>query len=157
MFIELLIKKFFQSCSARPGFTPMCDAFAALRVLNNLLDQVFYVKSKSIASTSNTTFWWALQTQIEWTIFKPAEHTIWVSRNSTLRIQYLHLGNFLWKQYIILASYKDFCKLQFSFFMYSFPHTNVAFLFRHLPNEIVIFINVCYQMKSFSGDSFSFL
>ena len=41
--------------------------------------------------------------------------------------------------------------------MYSFTHTNMAFLFRHLPTEIVIFINVCYQMKCFSGDSFSFL
>ena len=33
------------------------------------------------------------------------------SRQRTLRTQYLHLGVFLWKQYIILASYKDFCKL----------------------------------------------
>ena len=41
-------------------------------------------------------------------------------------------------------------------FMYSFTHTNIVFLFRHLPTEIVIFINVCYQMKCFSGDSFSF-
>ena len=40
------------------------------------------------------------------------EHTIWVSRHRTLRTQYLHLGVFLWKQYKILASYKDFCKLQ---------------------------------------------
>ena len=30
-------------------------------------------------------------------------------------------------------------------------------LYRHLPTEIVIFINVCYQMKCFSGDSFSSL
>ena len=29
-------------------------------------------------------------------------------------------------------------------------------LFRHLPTEIIIFINVCYQMKRFSDDSFSF-
>ena len=40
------------------------------------------------------------------------EHTIWVSRHRTLRTKYLHLGVFLWKQYIILASYKDFCRLQ---------------------------------------------
>ena len=31
-----------------------------------------YVKSQSIASTSNTTFWWALQTQMEWVIFERA-------------------------------------------------------------------------------------
>ena len=69
------------------------------------------------------------------------EHTIWVSRHRTLKTQYLHLCVFLWKQYLILASYTD---------------TNIVFLFRHLPTEIVIFINVCYQMKWFSGDSFSF-
>ena len=40
------------------------------------------------------------------------ELTIWVSRHRTFRTQYLHLGVFLWKQYIIRASYKGFCKLQ---------------------------------------------
>ena len=40
------------------------------------------------------------------------EHTIWVWRHRTLKTQYLHLGVFLWKQYIRLASYKDFWKLQ---------------------------------------------
>ena len=85
------------------------------------------------------------------------EHTIWVSRQRTLRTQYLHLGVFLWKQYIILGRYKDY-KLQVAkiLFMYSFTHTNIVFLFRHLPTEIGIFINFCYQMKCFSGDSFPF-
>ena len=41
--------------------------------------------------------------------------------------------------------------------MYSFTHTNITFLFKHLPTKIVIFINFCYQMKCFSGDSFYFL
>ena len=41
--------------------------------------------------------------------------------------------------------------------MYSSAHTNIVCHFRHLPTEIVIFINVCYQVKCFSGDSFSFL
>ena len=41
--------------------------------------------------------------------------------------------------------------------MYLFTHINIVFLFRHLHTEIVIFINFCYQMKCFSGDSFSFL
>ena len=40
--------------------------------------------------------------------------------------------------------------------MYSFTHTNIVFLFKHLPTEIVLFIHVCYQMKCFSSDSFSF-
>ena len=38
----------------------------------------------------------------------------------------------------------------------SFTHTNIVVLLRHLSTEIVIFINVCYHMKCFSGDSFSF-
>ena len=63
------------------------------------------------------------------------EQTIWVSRERTLRTQYLHLGAFLWKRYKILASYKDFCKL---------------------PTEIVIFKNVYYEMNCFSDDNFSF-
>ena len=80
-----------------------------------------------------------------------SEHTIWISRHRTLRTQYLHLGVILWNYYIILASCKDFCKLQ-SFCLCS-PFTTL--LFRHLPTEIVIFINVSYQMKCFNGDSFS--
>ena len=40
--------------------------------------------------------------------------------------------------------------------MHSFTHSNIVFLFRHLLTEIFIFINVCYQMKCFNGDSFSF-
>ena len=46
------------------------------------------------------------------------ECTIWVSRHRPLRTQYLHLSAFLWKQDKILASYKDFCKLQ-SFCLYT--------------------------------------
>ena len=41
-------------------------------------------------------------------------------------------------------------------FMYPFTRTNIVFLFRHLPTEIFIFINVYFQMNCFSGDSFSF-
>ena len=96
-----------------------------------------YVMSPSTASASSTTFWWAQQTQKE----SHSEHTICFSRHRTLRTQYLHLGVFLWKQYKSLASYKDFCKLQF-LFMFSFTHTNTVFLFKHLPTEIVIFKNV---------------
>ena len=36
-------------------------------------------------------------------------------------------------------------------------HTDTVFLLKHLPTEIVIFKNGCYQMKCFSGDSFSIL
>ena len=40
------------------------------------------------------------------------EHTIWVSRHRTLKTQYVHLSVFIWKQYKIIASYKDVFKLQ---------------------------------------------
>ena len=82
------------------------------------------------------------------------ERTIWVSRQRTLKTQYLHLDIFLWNQYKIIASYKDFCKSQSFFYVLLYSH--LVFLFKHLPTEIFIFKNVCYQMKCFSGDSFSF-
>ena len=41
MFVEFLVKKFFRSCKARTGFTPIHDAFVALSVANKILDKVF--------------------------------------------------------------------------------------------------------------------
>ena len=110
MFIELLIKKLFQSCSAGTGFTPMHLLLLVLQTI--FLIRSLYVKSQSIASTSSTTFWWVLQTQTEWVIFEPA-------RTNTLgfKTELWEPNTYIWvffflKQYIILASYKDFCKLQ---------------------------------------------
>ena len=76
----------------------------------------FYVKSQSIALISNTTFWWALETQTEWVIFELAR-----THHLSLKAQNFEKPIFtfrcsLWKQYIILTSYKDFCKLQ-SFYL----------------------------------------
>ena len=139
MFVEFLIKNFFQSCSARTGFTPMHCASLALKIVNNLLDQVF-VKSESIASTSNTTFWWAPQTQTDWVIFEPARTHYLDLKAQNFENPILTIGlTILWKQCIILASYKYFFKLQT--FGYVFL-TNIVFLFRHLPAEVVIFTNV---------------
>ena len=69
------------------------------------------------------------------------EHTIWVSRHKPLSSQYLHLVVFLWKQYKILASYQDFCKLLF-FFKYSFTHTNI------------VFFSITYLLKLSSSKTF---
>ena len=60
-----------------------------------------------------------------------------------------------------LKAVYNYCKLQrlfqvAKFFMYSFTHTNIVFLFRHLATEFLILINVCYQMKCLSSDSLSF-
>ena len=87
----------------------------------------------------------------------------WASQNTSFESQ----GTELWESniYIWLFSLKavyNSCKLQGLlevaklFFMSSFTHTNIVFLFRDLPTAIVMFINVCYQMKCFSSDSFSF-
>ena len=115
-----------------------------------------YVKSQSIAPTSNTTFWWSLQTQTEWVIFQPAK-----THHLGLKAQNFENLIFTFGCFSLKAVYNS-CKLQRLLkvakflFMYSFTHTNIVFLFSHLPTEIVIFINVSYQMKCFSGDSFSF-
>ena len=115
-----------------------------------------YVTFQSIALTSNTTFWWALQTQTEWVIFEPAR-----TNQLDLKAQNFENPIFTFGCFSSKAVYNS-CKLQRLLqvakflFMYSFTHTNIVFLFKHLPTEIVIFKNVCYQMKCFSGDSFSF-
>ena len=109
-------------------------------------------------SSSSPLYWLAIQhfdegckrKQSESFLNEP-EQTIWFPRHKTLRTQYLLLGVFPWKQYIILANYKDLQNATF-LFMYSFT----TLLFRHLPTEIFIFINVCYPIQCFSGDSFSF-
>ena len=116
----------------------------------------FYVKSQSITSTSNTTFWWVPQTQIQWVIFGPAR-----THHLDLKAQNFENSIFTFGCFSLKVVY-NCCKLQRILqiakflIMYSSTHTNIVFLFRHLPTEIVIFINVCYQMKCFSGDSFSF-
>ena len=150
MFVEFLIKKFLQSFSARTGLTLIHHKYVALGVANNLLDQVFICLLHQIATQHSDERYKHKQNG---SFLSQPEHTIWVSRYRTLRI---HLGVFLWKQYIILAFYKGFCKLQ-NLFMYSFTHTNIVFLSRHLPTQTIIFINVCYQTKCFISDSFYFL
>ena len=134
----------------------MHDAFVALSAVNDLLDQNLYVKSQSIASTSNTTFWWALQRKQNESFLSQSEHIIWVSRHRNVRTQYLHLSVFIWKQYIIQSSYKDFCILQSFWLCTPLPILTQSFFSWNLHTEIVIFINVSYQMKCFDGDNFSF-
>ena len=115
-----------------------------------------YIKSWSIALTKNTTFWWALQTQTEWVLFEPAR-----TDHFGLKTQNFENPIFTFGCFSLKAEYNS-CKLQILLqvvkflFMYSFIHTNMVFLSRHLPTKIAIFINICYQMKCFSGDSFSF-
>ena len=72
MFVEFQIKQFFQSWSAKTGQNPhRCMIHLLLSVMQAIfLIRSFYDRSQFIASTSNTIFWWALQTKIEWVIFE---------------------------------------------------------------------------------------
>ena len=114
------------------------------------------VKFQSIVSPSNTTFRWTLQTQAEWVIFEPAR-----THHLDLKAQNFENPMFTFGCFSLKVVYNS-CKLQRLLqvakflFMYSFTHTNIIFLFRHLPTEIAIFVNVCSQMKCFSANSFSF-
>ena len=106
-----------------------------------------YVKSQSIAWTSITTFWWALQTQTDWIIFEPAR-----THHLGLKAQSFENPIFTFWCFSLKAVYNS-CKLQGLLqvakflFMYSFTPINIVFLFRHLPTKIVIFINGCYQIS----------
>ena len=96
-------------------------------------------------------------THTEWVDFEPT------SQNTPFGFQ----GTELWQPNIYIwvfsskAAYNS-CKLERLLqvteflFMYCFTHTNIIFLSEYLPTEIVIFISACYQMKCFTGDSFSF-
>ena len=79
------------------------------------------------------------------------EHTIWVSRHRSENLIF-KFGCFSLKAVYNSCKLQRFLQVEKFLFMCSFT----TLLFRHLPTEIVILINVCYQMKCFSGDSFSF-
>ena len=83
------------------------------------------------------------------------EHTIWVSRQNFENTVFT-FGCFSLKAVYNSSKLQRPLQVAKSLFMYSFTHTSIVFLFRHLPTEIFMFINVCFQMNSFSGDSFSF-
>ena len=133
-----------------------------MHLLLSVLETIFsisslHVKSQSIASTSKTTFWWALQTQTEWFIFEPAS-----THHLSVNAQNFDSSIFTFGCFSLKAVYY-FCKLQRLLqvakflIMYSFISTNRVFLFRHLPTEIAISVcYFCYQMNCFSGDSFFF-
>ena len=137
MFVEFLIKKFVQCCSARSGF--MHDTFAALCVANDLLDQFFSIKSQLIASTS------VHNILMSATKANRVSH-FWASQNTPylgLMAQNFESPIFTFGCFSLKAVYNS-CKLQKVLqvakflIMCSFTHTNIVFLFRHLPTVIVI-------------------
>ena len=116
-----------------------------------------YVKSQSIALSSNSAFWWAPPPQTDWVIFEPAS-----AHHLGLEAQNLE-NPILTFACSSLKALHDSFKLQRLLqvvrflFMSFFTHTSIVFLFRHLTTEIVIFIHVCCQTRYFVGDSFSFI
>ena len=65
------------------------------------------------------------------------EHTIWVSKHRTLRTQYLHLGVFLRKQYIIIANCKVFVYVLLYYFTFQTPtYWNCRLHKCFLPDEV---------------------
>ena len=111
-FVEFLIKKFFQSCSARQD-SHQCTTDLLLSVLQRANWSGVCISSLSLLHQLTTQhFDERYKHKQSKSFLSQPEYTIWVSRHRTLRTQYLYLDVFLWKQYIILASYKDFCKLQ---------------------------------------------
>ena len=73
------------------------------------------------------------------------EYTIWIWRYRTLRKQIFIFGWFSLKAVYNSCKLQRLLQVAKFFFIYSFTHTNIVFLFKHLPPEIVIFINVCYR------------
>ena len=131
-----------------------------MHLLLSMLQTIFLIRSlcimfQSITSNTKKNFWWAVQTQIEWVIFHPVR-----THHLGLMAQNIAKPIFPFGCFYLKAVYNS-CKLQRLLqdakflIMYSFTHTNIVFLFRHLPTEIVIFIKVCCQIKCFSNDSFS--
>ena len=83
-----------------------------------------YVKNQSIVSTSNTIFWWALQTQTEWVIFELAR-----THHLGLKVRNFENPIFIFGSFSLKAVYNScklqrFCKLQSFFYilLYSREH-----------------------------------
>ena len=137
-------------------FTPMHDAFVALSVANDLLDQVFVCKFPVHCINQQPNILMSAINANRVSHFEPAR-----AHHLGLKVQNFERPIFTFGCFSLKAVYTS-CKLQrllqvAKFLsMYSFTHTNIVFFFRRLPSEICIFINVSYQMNCFSSNSFSF-
>ena len=96
---------------------------------------------------TNTTFWWAPQTQTEWAIFEPARTHHLGLKPQSYENPIFTCGCFYLKAVYNSCKLKTLLQVAKFLVMYFFTHTNIVFLFGHLPTEMVIFINVCYEMK----------
>ena len=141
MFAEFLIKKFFQSCS---GWYICCSQGSKRSVL--------WMLSPSSLHRLPTHFDERYKRKQSEPFLSQPEHTICVSRHRILRTQSLHFGCLSLKAVYFSCKVQRLLQVAKFLFMYSFT----TLLFMHIPTEIVIFINVCYHMKCFGGNSFSF-
>ena len=133
----------------------MHDVFAALSVANDLLDQVFVWQVPAHYMNQQHNLLISATNANKMSYFSASQNTAFGSQGKNFENLMFTFGCFS------LTAIYNFCKLQRRLqvatilIMNSFSHTNILFLFRCLPTEILIFINVCYQMKCFGDDSVS--
>ena len=116
-----------------------------MHLLLSVLQTIFlikylYVKSQSIASTSDTTFWWMLQMQRKWVIFEPARTHHLGFKVQNFKNPIFTFGFFSLKTIFNSCKLQRLLQVAEFLFRYSFTHTNIVFLYRHLPTENVIFM-----------------
>ena len=105
-----------------------------IHFLLSVLQMIFlikslYVKSQSIASTSNTTFWWALQKQKEWVILEPARTHHLDLKAQNFESPIFTFGYFSLKAVYNSCTFQKLLKVAKFLIKYTFTHTNIIFLF----------------------------
>ena len=121
----------------------------SLSVLQTIfLIRSLYVKSQIIALTSNATFWWALQTQIESVVFESARiHHLGLKAQNFENPIFI-FGCFPFK--VVYNSWKLRRLLRDAkfLFMYSFTHTNILSLSKSSKFLVLQFLLICCKLNS---------
>ena len=145
MLVELLIKKFFQSCSAWTGFILIHDKFVDLSVANDLLDQVFVcqVSDHCIDQQRNN-----LMSATNAVVIESAR-----IHHLALKAQNFEKPIFIFGCFPLKAVYNS-CKLRRLlrdakfFIMYSFTHTNILSLSKSSKFLVLQFLLICCKLNS---------
>ena len=154
IFVEFMIKRFFQSCSPRTGFISIHDAFTALSVANVFLIRYLYVKSQSIASANTATFWRAFQAQTQWVIFEPASQT----HHLGLKAQNFENPIFTFGCFSLKAVYQSICTLNAPEILLFKVFINACQLTGEMPIDWSFFFGVCqylYQIEIYLDYQYS--
>ena len=106
MFVEFLIKKFIQNCSAKHDSHRCIMHLLLSGLLTIFVIRSLYVKSQSIASTSNTKFWLALHTVSYFWASQPAR-----THHLGLKVQNFENPILTFRSFSLKVVYSS-CKLQ---------------------------------------------